>query len=275
MTLGLEPVARSSLSDAVFDQLAQQILTERIEPGEPLPPERELAKALGVNRGAVREGLKRLAQAGLIEQRHGGGTTVLDYRRHAGLELLTRLLVSPAGEPDRAVARSIMEMRAALAPDIARLCATRASPALCAQLRELVQDMRGAAGQRAEQAEQGEQAGQAEQAEDLERLQLLSLELWDLLVQGSQNIAYRLAFNTLRHTYEQIRGALVIALAEELRQVELCASLVEAIASREPEAAHAHASAIVRRGSEGILAALELLEQLDAHAHNRPKGDLT
>ena len=70
MTLGLEPVARSSLSDAVFDQLAQQILTERIEPGEPLPPERELAKALGVNRGAVREGLKRLAQAGLIEQPH-------------------------------------------------------------------------------------------------------------------------------------------------------------------------------------------------------------
>ncbi len=250
MTLGLEPVARSSLSDAVFDQLAQQILSRRVEPGTSLPPERELAKALGVNRGAVREGLKRLAQAGLIEQRHGGGTTVLDYRRHAGLDLLTRLLVSPAGEPDRHVARSIMEMRAALAPDIARLCALRADAEQCGILRELVADMR-------------EAAGDESRGENLERLQLLSLELWDLLVSGADNIAYRLAFNTLRHTYEQIREALVIALAGELRQVDLCAALVEAIAAREPEQARAHASAIVQRGSDGILAALELLDHLE------------
>lgn len=253
MTLGLEPVARSSLSDAVFDQLAQQILSRRVEPGSALPPERELARALGVNRGSVREGLKRLAQAGLIEQRHGGATTVLDYQLHAGLDLLTRLLVSPTGEPDHHVARSIMEMRAALAPDVARLCALRADPELCRMLRDLAADMRDA-------------AGGPNKPEDLARLQQLSLELWDLLVRGADNIAYRLAFNTLRHTYEQIREALVIALADELRQVDLCAALVEAIARREPERARAHASAIVQRGSDGILAALELLTQLDASA---------
>lgn len=255
MTLGLAPVARSSLSDAVFDQLAQQILSDRVEPGAALPPERELAKALGVNRQAIREGLKRLAQAGLIEQRHGGGTTVLDYRRHAGLDLLTRLLITPAGEPDRHVARSIMEMRAALGPDIARLCALRADDALVASLRELVHAMRSAA---------------AAQPEQLEQLQLLSLELWDLLVQGADNIAYRLAFNTLRHTYEQIREALIIALADELRQVELCAALVDAIAARQPEQARAHASAIVQRGSDGILAALELLDSFDRSKEGNP-----
>jgi DNA-binding FadR family transcriptional regulator len=256
VTLGLEPVARSSLSDAVFDQLAQQILSRRVEPGAALPPERELAKALGVNRGAVREGLKRLAQAGLIEQRHGGGTTVLDYRNHAGLDLLTRLLVSPAGEPDRHVARSIMEMRAALAPDIARLCALRAEPERCNKLHELVEDMRDAAGDDA-------------RPEDLDRLQLLSLELWDLLVAGADNIAYRLAFNTLRHTYDQIREALVIALADELRQVELCAALVDAITRREPELARQYASAIVQHGSDGISAALELLDQLERAQETR------
>jgi hypothetical protein len=52
-------------------------------------------------------------------------------------------------------------------------------------------------------------------------------------------------------------------LADELRQVDLCAALVDAIAAREPERAHAHASAIVQRGSDGILAALELLDTLD------------
>jgi GntR family transcriptional repressor for pyruvate dehydrogenase complex len=255
VTLGLEPVARSSLSDAVFDQLAQQILSNRVEPGAALPPERELAKALGVNRGAIREGLKRLAQAGLIEQRHGGGTTVLDYRRHAGLDLLTRLLVSPSGEPDRDVARSIMEMRAALGPDIARLCALRADDQLVAQLRDTVHDMR--------------EAAQA-QPEQLEHLQQLSLELWDLLVQGADNIAYRLAFNTLRHTYEQVREALIIAMADELRQVDLCAALIDAIAAREPEQARAHASAIVQHGSDGILAALELLDTLKRQTASEP-----
>lgn len=257
MTLGLEPVARSSLCDAVFDQLAGQILSSHIEPGQPLPSERDLCKALGVNRGALREALKRLAQAGLIEQRHGGGTTVLDYRRSGGLDLLTRLLFSPDGEPDLKVARSIMEMRAALAPDIARLCARRAEPTLLPRLRGVIERMRDAA-----------------EPEDLERLQLLSLELWELLVSGADNIAYRLAFNTLRHTYEQIRGALVIALADELRQIDACAELVEAVAARDGARAHVCASAIVERGSQGVSAAIELLDQLHAmhamhamHAH--------
>lgn len=246
MTLGLEPIARSSLPDAVFDQLADQILSRRLEPGEPLPSERDLSKALGVNRGAVREALKRLAQAGLIEQRHGGGTKVLDYRRTAGLDLLTRLLLTPQGQPDLHVARSVVEMRAALAPDIARLCALRAGPELHALLREIVVDMR-----------------EASEPEELGRLQVLSLELWELLVSGADNIAYRLAFNTLRHTYEQIREALVIALADELRQVDQCAQLVAAIEGHDGELAFSRAHAIVERGSQGVLAAIELLAGLD------------
>lgn len=241
MTLGLEPVARASLSDAVFDQLAGQILANRIEPGQPLPSERDLCKALGVNRGAIREALKRLAQAGLVEQRHGGSTTVLDYRRSAGLDLLSRLLVSPSGEPDLLVARSIMEMRAALAPDIARLCALRADAELHRLLREVVDDMRAAA-----------------KPEDLPRLQVLSLELWELLVTGSDNIAYRLAFNTLRATYEQIREALVIALADELRDIQTCAAVVAAVEVRDGRAAHTRAGELVERGTRGILAAIEL-----------------
>ncbi|KIG18773.1 Transcriptional regulator, GntR family protein [Enhygromyxa salina] len=249
MTLGLEPVARSSLSDAVFDQIAAQILTSRIEPGQPLPSERDLCKALGVNRGALREALKRLVQAGLIEQRHGGGTTVLDYRRSGGLDLLTRLLLAPDGQPDLKVARAIMEMRAALAPDIAKLCAQRATPQLIPQLRAVIRNMQAAAA-----------------PEDLERLQVLSLELWELLVTGADNIAYRLAFNTLRHTYEQIREALVIALANELRQVNACHALVEAVAVGDAARAHARATKIVERGSEGVLAALELFDQLQSGA---------
>ena len=246
MSLGIEPVARVSLPDAVFDQLADQILSQRLLAGQPLPSERELARAFGVNRGAVREALKRLAQTGLIEQRQGGGTTVLDFRQRASLDLLPRLLFAEDGEPNLLVARSIMEMRAALAPDIARLCAVRATPEQVEQLRALIEQMRAAA-----------------EPEDMDRLQLLNLELWELLVSGSDNIAYRLAFNTLRQTYERIREALVVALADELRAVDSCAALVEAVAAKDDPRAHDIARTLIERGSAGVMAALELLSALE------------
>ena len=82
-------------------------------------------------------------------------------------------------------------------------------------------------------------------------------------LEGADNIAYRLAFNTLRNTYEQIREALVIALADELRAIESYARLIDAIAQRRGEAAAEEAGKIVALGSEGVMTALELLDQLE------------
>jgi GntR family transcriptional repressor for pyruvate dehydrogenase complex len=263
MSLGLQPVARSSLSDAVFEQLAAQILARRVAPGDPLPSERDLVKLLGVNRGAIREGLKRLAQAGLIEQRHGGGTVVLDFRQTGSLALLPQLLFDEEGSPDLEVARSIMEMRAALAPDVARLCAERADPSLVSLLAEVVADMKSVL------------HSDREASETLETLQVLSLDFWDLLVTGSDNIAYRLAFNTLRQTYEQIREALIIPLADELRQIDEYARVVAAIRVGDPRLARSSAELIVRRGTEGVMAGIELLGQLGTTSANDEPGDPT
>jgi GntR family transcriptional repressor for pyruvate dehydrogenase complex len=252
MSLGLQPVARSSLSDAVFEQLATQILARHVAPGDLLPSERDLVKLLGVNRGAIREGLKRLAQAGLIEQRHGGGTLVLDFRQTGSLALLGQLLFDKDGAPDLQVARAVMEMRAALAPDIARLCAERADPSLVPLLAEVVADMRVALN------------SDPDASETLGTLQLLSLDFWDLLVTGSDNIAYRLAFNTLRQAYEQIREVLTIPLASELRQLDDYARVVAAVEVGDSRLARSSAEAIIRRGTEGVLAGIELIGQLEA-----------
>src|SRR3954462_5974607 len=50
-----------------------------MQPGESLPSERRLAEVLGVSRPAVREAIKRLTQAGLVEVRQGDATTVRDF----------------------------------------------------------------------------------------------------------------------------------------------------------------------------------------------------
>ena len=90
--MALQPVNRRSVPEDVFEQIVSEVLSGEMQPGETLPSERRLAEVLGVSRPAVREALKRLSAAGLVEVRQGDATTVRDFRRHAGLDRLPREL---------------------------------------------------------------------------------------------------------------------------------------------------------------------------------------
>ncbi len=250
----LQKIDRRTLSDAVFDQLSREIVDGRMAPGVLLPPERELVEVLGVNRGAVREALKRLAQSGLVQIQQGGGTRVLDYRRSAGLDLLGALMVRADGGVDVTVARSVMEMRRALAPDVARLCALRRDSRTVARLHGVVDAMDGA-------------------AEDLAQLQSLSLEFWDVLVHASGNVAYQLAFNTLRDTYEQIRGALVIVMGDEVSDIEGHRAIAQAVSSTDADHARAAAEALVDHGTRRVFELLDALAREDAQTHRDHEAD--
>ena len=221
-----------------------EIVHGRMAPGVVLPAERQLCDTLGVNRGAVREALKRLAQAGLVSISQGGGTRVLDFRRTAGLDLLGRLLFGRDGRVDLHVARSVMEMRAALAPDIARLCALRREDEVVQSLLSITAKM-------------------AEADQDLGELQTLSLDYWDELVRGSKNIAYVLAFNTLRETYERVRGALLHVMADEVKDVASYRSIAEAVGRRDDVSAKHVAAGLVEHGTHRMM---ELIAALGKEA---------
>src|SRR5688572_32426933 len=98
--MGLKPIQRRSLSDEVFEQLKNQILQGAFGVGTPLPSERKLCEMLGVNRGALREALKRLEQARLVSIQHGGTTKVANFMKTAGLDLLSTLLFKEEGKID-------------------------------------------------------------------------------------------------------------------------------------------------------------------------------
>jgi DNA-binding FadR family transcriptional regulator len=213
----LAPVARRSVVDGAYDQLASQILDGGLGAGTTLPPERRLTELLGVNRQAVREALQRLAQDGLVAIQHGGATRVTNFRRDGQLHLLPRLLLTESGRLDREVIRSVIEMRACLAPDIARLAAQRATPDVVAQATALAEQM-DAAGSDAERS-------------------LLNLDLWDALVDGADNIAYRLAYNTLRSCFAPVAAVLAPTLAEELNDAVGRARLIAAVRKGDAAAA--------------------------------------
>ncbi len=88
----LEPVSSSRRADEVFDRLRGRILSGVWSPNQQLPTERELAEALGVNRGSVREALKRLEFLELVEVVHGQGTFVRELGASSALQLVEALL---------------------------------------------------------------------------------------------------------------------------------------------------------------------------------------
>lgn len=239
----LQPVTRRSLTDDVFEQLSADILAGELLPGAPLPSERALADALGVSRPAVREALKRLAQSGLVDIRQGEATTVRDYRRAAGLDLLPRLLV-PDGDLDVRTARSIVEVRAAVGPHIARLAAARGGPEAAERLDEIVARLRA--------------------DDDPVARQRAALDFWDRLVDASDNIAFRLMFNALRAAYEPLLDVLAGVLAREVSDVDSYATVVAAVRDGRPAAAAAATVRLLDRGTRAVLDVIdELIEEDD------------
>ncbi len=74
----IEKIERSTLSETVLELLEGKIRIGEFTPGSRLPPERDLAARFGVARGPVREALRALALAGLVDIRPGRGTFVCD-----------------------------------------------------------------------------------------------------------------------------------------------------------------------------------------------------
>lgn len=236
----LAPVERRSVPDEVFDQLVDGIVAGELPAGDDLPSERRLAELLGVSRPAVREALQRLTQSRLVDTRHGGGSTVQDYRAAAGLDLLPHLLVR-GGRLDPAVARSIVEVRSHAGPQVARLCAERADRATRERLLEL--------------------AGELGAAEGVAARQDAALAFWDAVVVGADNLAYRLLWNTLRSTYRTLRDVLAIVMAEEVDDVAGHRAVADAIVAGDPDAAEGAARSVLGRGTRAATVVLDAIAQ--------------
>jgi DNA-binding FadR family transcriptional regulator len=168
----LEPVQKVSLATSVFQQIRGLVLSGKLEPGSELPSERTLAETLQVNRSAVREALKRLEQAGLVAIQHGGNTRVLDYRQHAGLDLIVAVVQHDPGRLD-----DLRALRTALLPEVARAAAENAS---------------------ADQIDRLEMLAGLLESDDAEQQRDLAAEFWNALVDASDNLAFRLVYNVIR-----------------------------------------------------------------------------
>ncbi|WP_137873372.1 GntR family transcriptional regulator [Rhodococcus sp. Q] len=235
-----EPIARTTTSAAVFDQISARVLGGDLLAGESLPSERHLAEAFGVSRPAVREAIQKLTQAGLVEVRQGESTSVRDFRRHAGPELLPHLLIT-AGTPDWAVARSVLEARRLIGVQVAGLAAARATT----ETDELLRDS----------------LALLESVRDPVELQRCALVFWEHVVDAAESIAFRLIFNSLRNAYEPTMAALSTVMAAEVGRTDLYRGLATAIADRDADAAATSAATLLDLGTAALTGLIEQLDQ--------------
>ncbi len=234
--MALQPVNRRSVPEEVFEQIAADVLSGEMQPGAALPSERRLAEVLGVSRPAVREALKRLSAAGLVEVRQGDVTTVRDFRRHAGLDLLPRLLFRN-GELDISVVRSILEARLRNGPKVAELAAERHGP----QLAELLEDS----------------LLTLETEEDPIEWQRHGLKFWEHVVDSAGSIVFRLMFNAFRAAYEPALVTLATAMTAEVKSPDAYRKVADAICSGDPAGAKKSAQDLLELANTTLMAVLE------------------
>ncbi len=86
VSLSMPP--RESLAARSAAALKRYLLTEGLEPGDKLPPERRLAEALNVSRTVLREAVNQLVGEGLVKREPSRSPVVTDFDRDALAQLL-------------------------------------------------------------------------------------------------------------------------------------------------------------------------------------------
>jgi len=129
--------ARSSLVDDTAAELRQMIVGGQLQPGEFLPPQKELAARFGVGASTMREAVQTLIAVGLLQSHPGKGTWV---REDSGIGLIHPEQVK--ARLGKLNARSLAEARSVVEVALSEYAAMRATTADIARIRAALTAMR-------------------------------------------------------------------------------------------------------------------------------------
>jgi len=129
-----------SVTDAAIVKIRDLIGEGQMAPGERLPPEQELASMLGISRSSLREAVKALSQAKVLDVRRGDGTYVTSLEPElllSGMSFVVDLMQD-------STLVEVFEVRKLLEPAATALAAQRITDDQVASLRESLATMRSA-----------------------------------------------------------------------------------------------------------------------------------
>jgi GntR family transcriptional repressor for pyruvate dehydrogenase complex len=211
----IEPVRRTRLSHLIVQQLCGLIRETRLRPGDRLPPERDLAEQLHVSRASLREALRSMEIAGLVESRHGGGTYVRDALSWDAVSPLALVLQAS----DDTVG-DLWEVRLIIEPEIAARAALRATPEDLSSLESLLKRQKAA-------------VGKVETSLGLDR------EFHKALAKASHNSVALLVVELIGAHLREGRIHFVASRDRQLSALRCHTEILDAVRARNPESARA------------------------------------
>jgi DNA-binding FadR family transcriptional regulator len=226
------PMQRETLSEQVSRRLMEWMVDEGLQPGDKLPTELQLAESFGVSRPVIREALRALAALSIVEISTGKPARVKPFSP----DLVSVFL--HWGISVQAISSvEVHEFRKGIESESAALAATRLTPEVAAQLREIVAKMRAHPG-------------------DFDGFGELDLQLHMAIVAASGNTLLRYVMESMR---QPIADLIDSGLARMQRRhastdamIDDHAAVVDAICSKDPEAARAAAARAAGRALEGF-----------------------
>ena len=127
---------RERLYEQVADHVEELVSSGKLQQGDKLPPERELAERLGVARGVVREAVKLLGARGLVTVQPGRGTFIVEMSADSVSDHLGRFF--RLGHQSHG---DLNELRRILEVEIAFLAAQRAKAEDLTEMKRAIQEM--------------------------------------------------------------------------------------------------------------------------------------
>jgi len=121
----------------VSEQIQRLIAQGMLKAGDRLPSERELSMQLGVSRSSVRDAIRTLEVAGILEAHHGRGTVIRDLSTDSLVVPLASVLVRK-----RDMVSELLDVRRMIEPALAARAALHATATQIAQLQDILRRQR-------------------------------------------------------------------------------------------------------------------------------------
>lgn len=131
-----EPIETSDVPSLVVNQIISAIQNGKLEKGDRLPSERDMAKMFGIGRPSLREALNTLAVLGVLEIRRGDGTYVKSTS--TGARVATKAIELLQADYNPFIT---LEARLLLEPNIANIASKRAESQDLAAIQSLLPKM--------------------------------------------------------------------------------------------------------------------------------------
>ena len=219
---GLWSTLSSSNARNYFEQVAThleaQILSGKLEPGDQLPPERDLQSRFGVGRPAIREALISLQKAGLVELTNGARARVADADRKPHLH---RHGAGGAADPvDRGGPASFPGCTHVFEVGLAREAAVNATPSDLESLKAALEINRRAIG-------------------DRDRFTLTDIAFHFELPRIARNPVFIALHDQISEWLKEQRVVTLAARGQEKTAYEAHKAIYDGIAARDPDRAEA------------------------------------